>query len=45
MEKETKYMIITVESYPFGWETKYYYLPVQSHFTIGHIITNKDGRQ
>ena len=27
MEKETKFMMITVESFPFGWETHYFYMP------------------
>ena len=45
MEKETKFMMITVESFPFGWETHYFYLPVGPHLAIGDVITSKSGKQ
>lgn len=45
MKKEDKYTIITVESYPYGWETKYYYLPAGSGLKIGDVLTSQDGRQ
>ena len=37
-------MIITVESYPFGWEVKYFYLPVGPSLTIGDVIKSKNGK-
>ena len=45
MKKEDKYTIITVESYPYGWETKYYYLPAGSGLKIGDVVTSQDGKQ
>lgn len=45
MDTETKYMVITVESYPYGRETKYFYLPVRAGFIIGDIITAHNGKQ
>lgn len=45
MEKELKYMILTVESYPFGFEVKYFYLPVMNHIQIGDVIKSKHGHR
>jgi hypothetical protein len=45
MEKGTKYVMITVESFPSGWETNYFYLPVGPHLAIGDVITSKGGKQ
>lgn len=45
MGKETNYMIITVESYPYGWETNHFYLPVRPGFMIGDVITSQNGKQ
>lgn len=45
MENKQKYMIITVEEYPFGWNIKYFYLPIISNFMIGDVITSKDGKR
>ena len=45
MKQEIKYMLITVESYPFGWDVKYFYLPVMANFHIGDVITGKDGKR
>ena len=44
MVNDEKYMIITVESYPFGWEVKYFYLPVGPSLTIGDVIKSKNGK-
>lgn len=45
MEKETKYMIITVETYPRGFDVKHFYLPVISNFHIGDVITSKNNNR
>lgn len=45
MGMETKYMIITVESYPYDWETNHFYLPVRPGFMIGDVITSQNGKQ
>ncbi|HOF53859.1 MAG TPA: hypothetical protein PL058_04050 [Bacilli bacterium] len=45
MGTETKYMVVTAESYPYGWETKYFYLPVRVGFKIGDVITAHNGKQ
>lgn len=45
MEKQIRYTIITVESYPFGWETKYFYMVKNQTFVIGNVITRNNGKQ
>ncbi|MDD3106771.1 MAG: hypothetical protein PHP65_03075 [Bacilli bacterium] len=45
MKKELKYMIITVESYPYGWETNFFYLPMKPNTSIGDVITAKNKKQ
>lgn len=45
MTNEIKYMTLKVQSYPFGWDIKYFYLPVQPNLNIGDILTTKDGKQ
>ncbi len=45
MDKPIKYMTITVESYPFGWEQKYFYMEVKSGLQIGDVIRHKNGKQ
>jgi hypothetical protein len=45
MENNDKYTIITVESYPFGWEVKHFYLPVGMSLVIGDVLTTKQGKQ
>lgn len=45
MKKQNKYTIITTESYPFGWETKYFYMPNYQTLVIGDVITRKNGKQ
>lgn len=45
MDKPLKYMTVTVESYPFGWDTKYYYMKVKAGLKIGDVIKRKDGKQ
>ncbi|CCV66097.1 MAG: hypothetical protein RBQ64_05005 [Candidatus Izemoplasmatales bacterium] len=44
MVNDEKYMIMTVESYPFGWEVKYFYLPVGPRLTIGDVIKSINGK-
>ncbi len=44
MNEPIKYTIITVESYLFGWETKYFYLPKISSLNIGDVIISKSGK-
>jgi len=45
MVKEIKYMQVTVESFPFGMKTKYFYLPVIANINIGDVLTSKSGAQ
>ena len=44
MNKHDKYMIVTVEIYPYGWEVKYFYLPVGINLTIGDVLKSKSGK-
>ena len=44
-EKKAKYSIITVESYPYGWEIHFFYLPVGPSLTIGDVLTSKTGKR
>lgn len=45
MDKKLKYMIITVETYPFGFDIKHFYLPVMSHVQIGDVIKSVHGHR
>ena len=45
MEKQVKYTIVTVESYPYGWETKYFYMLKNQNMIIGDVITRNNGKQ
>ena len=45
MEKQVKYTIVTVESYPYGWETKYFYMIKNQNMIIGDVITRNNGKQ
>jgi len=45
MNKELKYMILTVEGYPTGFDTFYFYLPVISNIKIGDVITSSSGKR
>lgn len=45
MTQPQKYTIITVESYPYGFETKYFYLKDGSNLMIGDVIRTKTFKQ
>lgn len=45
MTKELKYMILTVESYPTGFDVFYFYLPVISNIKIGDVLTSPSGKR
>lgn len=45
MDQEIKYMTLTVEDFPFGRKTSFFYFPVISGVVIGDVITSKSGRQ
>ena len=45
MNNELKYMIITVESFPTGFDTFYFYLPVISNIKIGDVLTSTSGKK
>lgn len=45
MEKEQKYMTLTVETYPIGFDIKHFYLPVASPLYIGDVITDSEGKR
>ena len=45
MNKELKYMILTVEGYPTGFDTFYFYLHVNKKFKIGDVIPSTSGKR
>lgn len=45
MDKETKYMALTLEDFPIGKKIYYFYMPVIQGVVMGDVLTDKNKKQ